>query len=254
MYLRYSLFSILFILIQSLPTLADMDKAERDLINKDFDAAYDEFIAHANNGNARAQYVIGTMYHRGEGTITDVPEAIKWLTKAADQNYVKAQYSLGYMHLLGNVIPKDLVEAQKWLILAAENDDPQSQHFLALTYMYKQYGPKIDIIKALKFLTQAAENGYNDSQYMLGQIYENGINVPVDYEKAGMWYRKSADQEDAGAMLGLARLYMGGKGVPKDFAIAIEHASNSANLGNPDAFEAISHRARKDAVFASLCE
>jgi hypothetical protein len=49
----------------------------------------------------------------------DWGEAVKWFRKAADQGYARAQYILGVMHENGEGMPQDYVQAHKWFNLEA---------------------------------------------------------------------------------------------------------------------------------------
>ncbi|MBR0097489.1 MAG: SEL1-like repeat protein, partial [Synergistaceae bacterium] len=41
--------------------------------------------------------------------------------------------------------------------------------------------------------------GHAEAQYNLGNMYINGRGVQQDYQQALYWYRKAAEQGDAGA-------------------------------------------------------
>ena len=43
-----------------------------------------------------------------------------------------------------------------------------------------------------------------------------GEGVPKDYKQAVYWFRKAADQGNAGAQYNLGAMYAKGEGVPKD--------------------------------------
>ena len=45
---------------------------------------------------------------------------------------------------------------------------------------------------------------------------ENGVRRPKDYAEAVKWYRLAADQGNLEAQFNLARMYLRGRGVPKD--------------------------------------
>jgi len=77
----------------------------------------------ADQGEARAQSVMGVLYAYGEGVEQDFAEAAKWYRKAADQGNAKAQYHLGLMYAKGRSVPQDLVQALMWLDLAAAQGD-----------------------------------------------------------------------------------------------------------------------------------
>jgi TPR repeat protein len=60
------------------------------------------------------------MYSKGEGVTKDFSEAAKWYRKAADQGDAKAQSMLGFIYYQGEGITKDFSEAIKWWNKAAE--------------------------------------------------------------------------------------------------------------------------------------
>ena len=49
-----------------------------------------------------------------------------------------------------------------------------------------------------------------------GNYYTNGWGVTKDYAKALRWYRKAADQGDAGAQYALSLAYANGRGTSPD--------------------------------------
>ncbi len=51
-------------------------------------------------GLARAQFLLGLMYHLGQGVPDDQKQAIGWFLKAAEQGYGEAQDALGTMYFL----------------------------------------------------------------------------------------------------------------------------------------------------------
>lgn len=52
----------------------------------------------ADQGDAKGQYYLGSMYYFGKGVAQDFAEAVRWLRKAADQGDAKAQTGLAYMY------------------------------------------------------------------------------------------------------------------------------------------------------------
>ena len=50
----------------------------------------------------------------------------------------------------------------------------------------------------------------------LGAAYYGGQGVAQDYAEAVKWYRKAAEQNDAGAQYNLGVCYANGDGVAKD--------------------------------------
>ena len=48
----------------------------------------------AEQGDAEAQFILGSCYEAGDGVKQDKAEAVKWFRKAAEQGHAKAQYNL----------------------------------------------------------------------------------------------------------------------------------------------------------------
>ncbi len=76
----------------------------------------------ADQGYARAQTSIGTMYASGHGVPQDDVQAVKWFRLAADQGHARAQFNLGVMYEFGRGVPKDYALAYMWLNLAAAGE------------------------------------------------------------------------------------------------------------------------------------
>lgn len=119
-------------------------------------------VAPAEQGDARAQYLLGMLYATGDGVPQDYKEAAKWFHKAAEQGDVSAQSLLGTMYAHGNGVPQDYKEAVKW-------------H------------------------RKAAEQGYARAQYFLGDLYATGKGVPQDDVMAYAWFNLATAQGDAEA-------------------------------------------------------
>lgn len=72
----------------------------------------------AEQGNAAAQFDLGTMYDAGEGVERNFTEAAKWYLKAAEQGDSAAQYNLAIMYDSGEGVEKDIVKAYSWITAA----------------------------------------------------------------------------------------------------------------------------------------
>jgi hypothetical protein len=70
--------------------------------------------------------------------------------------------------------------------------------------------------EALQILIPLATAGDPQAQYELAGFYHYGYVGANDYSKALKWYRASARQGYADAMVGLSVMYLGGQGVAKD--------------------------------------
>jgi len=93
-----------------------------------------------------------------------------------------------------------------------------------------------DLGQAVLWYRKAADQGDAGAQGTLAIMYEEGWGVPKNYTQAVTWYRKAADQGDAGAQNDLGLLYeKGGTGVPKDYAQAVTWFRKAADQGHPEA-------------------
>lgn len=67
----------------------------------DYTAALIDFKVAAMRGDARAQYIVGSMYFHGKGTAQDYAIAAKWCALAARKGFAPAQNVLGVMYQNG---------------------------------------------------------------------------------------------------------------------------------------------------------
>lgn len=82
-------------------------------------AALQNFRRAAEQGDAHAQFRLGSMYERALGVPQDYMTALKWYRLAADQGNAAAQLRLGVMYIWSLGVPQDLVQAHMWFNLAA---------------------------------------------------------------------------------------------------------------------------------------
>jgi TPR repeat protein len=119
---------------------------------------------------------------------------------------------------------RDPVKNEMYLLRGAEQGNADSQFWLGAAYEQNWFGTT-DLKEAAKWYQKAAEQGQPDAQTSLGMLYEYGDGVEQDYALAAEWYRKAAEHvpDLGGAGVGrsrLARLYMEGRGVPRDYVQA----------------------------------
>ena len=116
----------------------------------------------AEQGDAGAQFLLGSRYDHGQGVPEDDAEAVRWYHLAAEQGHASAQYYLGYKFAQGEGVARDTGEAVRWL-------------------------------------REAAGQGHAAAQYRLGAMYFNDAEAPVDKAEAALWLRAAAEQGHAGA-------------------------------------------------------
>ena len=87
---------------------------------------------------------------------------------------------------------------------------------------------------------RATNAGYSlgelaSTKYNLGLMYQQGLGVPKDSQKAMLWYTKAAMGGAPRAQYNLGLIYYEGEGTEKDLKLAIQWLEKSAAQGYADA-------------------
>lgn len=119
--------------------------------------------------------------------------ALKELTPLAEQGEMKAQLLLGDMYSGVRGVPQDHAKAAFWYRKAADQGSAPAQTSLGVMYE-KGIGVKQDDKEAVSLFLKAAEQGFAEAQYVLGGIYERGLGKTVqpDPVQAHMWFDLAA--------------------------------------------------------------
>lgn len=125
------------------------------------------FHLSAEKGDSIAQYTLGMKYLEGSDVEKNPREALRWLLRAANQNYDQAQVKLGMLYYKGIDLERDLHEAAKWMEKAAQNGDAEAQYTLANMYK-KGDGLARSNAKAVKWYRMAAKQGHSQARKKLG--------------------------------------------------------------------------------------
>ena len=108
---------LMFIVTEGLS--ADFQKGLSAAESGDFATALLEWVPLAEQGDMRAQFFLGALYHNGDGVSQNHETAVKWYTLSAEQGFDIAQGNLGVMYALGQGIVQDNVYAHMWWNIAA---------------------------------------------------------------------------------------------------------------------------------------
>ncbi|KAG0232610.1 hypothetical protein BGW41_001771, partial [Actinomortierella wolfii] len=90
-------------------------------------------------------------------------------------------------------------------------------------------------VEAVAWYRKAADQGDAGAQYNLGYMYRNGRGVEQSNIEAVAWYRKAADQGNATAQYELGYMYQKGRGVEQSEIEASAWTSKAAESGIPSA-------------------
>ena len=156
----------------------------------EFVRAADLIMDLANDGNAKAQYVL-SMYFRDPNAL-NIPElGEKLLFQAAENNNAKAQYDLGWRLAAGwkNDSVEDIVEMIYWFERATFNGSEDAYANLATLY-------ENEFRDVLAEMEVAANDGNAMAQFNLGWINARGLysseGLMQDINVAKAWFEKSA--------------------------------------------------------------
>jgi hypothetical protein len=110
-------------------------------------------------GHADAQFNLGLMHQNANGVVENLPQALSWYLKAAEQGLAAAQNRVGVLYARGEFgVPQDREQALRWFLTAAQQSYAHAQLNLGIACSYG-YGTPRDPELALKSLGDAAERG-----------------------------------------------------------------------------------------------
>lgn len=206
---------VMIICVLPVTVAADFESGLAAYARGDYPEALRELRPLAEQGDARAQARLGTMYINGEGVAKDAEEGVRWYREAAAQGFVDAQVNLGTAYARGEGVAKDDALAAQWYRMAAEQGDPEAQGLLGMMYQLG-IGLRPNVSKAVHWYGKAAEGGYGRAQVALGRMYHRGAGVRKDSVTAAGWYRMAAEQGDPEAQWQLGLMHIDGDGVERD--------------------------------------
>src|SRR6516162_9169621 len=106
-----------------------------------------------------------------------------------------------------------------------------AEHPLDIAYGSFQRGY---FITAFSLATDRVTNaGDPKAMTLLGELYANGLGVPLDYQRAAEWYRLAAARGDSNAMFALAMFALNGRAGPRDRQASTQWLAAAAKLGHP---------------------
>jgi TPR repeat protein len=85
-----------------------------------------------------------------------------------------------------------LAESAESIRQEAAQGSPQAQAKLAALYLLGREGVEKDEALAAEWMEKSANQGVVDAQVVMGALYDRGIGVMADRDKATKWYEKAA--------------------------------------------------------------
>ena len=161
-----------------------------------------QYIEAANNGDSKAQHLLGLCYLQGIGVEKNISKGFGLIKSAAWK---------------GEMVYEDVKKSVELVQKSAYLGDAEAQYILALYYTYgfgvwpdesiknellsmsDSYGMIFlhsvpDIKTPIELLRKSASQGHAAAQYELGICYFNGQVVGKNIEESIEWFKKSAEQ------------------------------------------------------------
>jgi TPR repeat protein len=168
---RLLCFSLLFCSVFPILSYADqLEDAKAAIQNEDFKKACELLRPLAEENNAEAQFLLGSLYINGQGVKKDDTEGLSWVMKAARQGYDEAR-----------------VRALRICLDRANRGDATAMYNLGYMCLHG-WGGEQDTDVCIEWLETAAKFGHVRSAKWLSGIYAEGkFGITPDEEKASYW-------------------------------------------------------------------
>ncbi|MFQ2319747.1 tetratricopeptide repeat protein [Aeromonas dhakensis] len=141
-----------------LSTEQELASANRAWRTGHFDEATRIWSPLSDQGQPRAQALMGWSHEMGQGSEQDMERAINLYRQAAQAGDAFGQYRLGELYLRGAGVKRDLREAFHWMELAARNGDVPAMLKVGVLHLMGVSG-RVDLPRAKEWLYQAARQG-----------------------------------------------------------------------------------------------
>jgi hypothetical protein len=168
---RFLLFPLLLCFVFPVLSNAEqLEDAKAAIDNKDFEKAYELLCPLAEEDNAEAQTILGSLYINGQGVEEDITTGLSWIMKAATQGYDVAR-----------------VRALNLCMDIARQGDTAAMYNVGYMCL-NGWGGEQNANDCIEWLETAAKLGHIRSGNVLSQIYSKGsFGITPDEEKASHW-------------------------------------------------------------------
>lgn len=160
-----------------LSTEQEMAAANRAWRTGHFDEATRIWSSLAEQGQPRAQALMGWSHEVGQGSEQDIHQAISFYLQSALAGDPFGQYRLAELYLRGVGVKRDLRQAFHWMDQAARNGDVPAMLKVGVLHLMGVSG-RVDLPQAKQWLYQAAQKGNKLALQVLQELAlaEEGIS------------------------------------------------------------------------------
>lgn len=121
-------------------------------------------------GSLESYCNLGYCYQEGQGVVLNSQKAFELYQVAAEHEYMRGYMLMAQCYLNGMYVEKSVPEAMKWLEKAADAGNPTAMYYLGAYYADGDEGVKPDAKKAKAWYKKAAAAGYAPAQAALERM------------------------------------------------------------------------------------
>ena len=146
-----------------------------------------------------AAFEIAKIFHEGKGVPRSDSEAVKYFKLSAKAGTVTARVAynnLAKIYSKSDELTPNIGMVLHWLKKAAEVGSRRATWILAKVFRDGKFGVRQNATKALEILQDGASNPFDiinkvAAMRMIAEIYDKGLGVPEDKEKAADLYQEA---------------------------------------------------------------
>ena len=199
----------------------------------DFDSARECFLKSAEQGYYLAMYNLACMYYFGDGVEKNDEEAFRWYNEATEHGDAEAANRVGVFFENGIGCEKSLEKAFDYYLRSAQMGSLSGMANVGQCYLEGK-GTEQNVVSGLTWMGAASEKGNGIASLMMGEYCLAGTYGEPDPAQAKIFFERGIPQKYAPAILRLSDLYEQGIGVPKDEEKAAELRELAASTPDED--------------------
>lgn len=214
---------------------------------QNFNTGFLLFKHAAEKNHPKSQFYVGLFYEKGLGGIEkNYIESIKWYSKSADNGCSIAMTRIGWLYYKGFGFPQDYGKSLSIYQKAISTNDCVAAYRFALNGMGLLYQDGVVVKQsldlALSYFLKATKLNSPDAFSNMGDAYNYGYGVNIDYDEAMRWYLKSAKISKtyntelfSEGLLNIGIIHLGESGGIVDIKLAISYLEEASKWGNDKA-------------------
>lgn len=150
-------------------------------------------VAKADAGNELYQLVYAFYLQRGQGVSPNPAEALRYMSKAAENGQPTAQYYMATYYRWGEFgVNRDRDEFMRWSLKAAENGHPRSQNELAGVYEVWSTSSEPNYVLMHQYAKAASDSGDPYAKLTMAQLCLQGLE-PGGMSQALLYFAESTE-------------------------------------------------------------